>query len=88
MDKLNTNIGKPSSNINSSILLDRKYNEIQNEAINAGILLMETGDKIDEIIYDGKIIKSHAHNIRSNALKFYQNLIQSEKIRLRFEKFG
>lgn len=79
MDKLNINAGK-SSNLHLSILLDKKYENIRTEAINAGILLKETDEKIDEIINDGHTIKSHAYDIRSNALRFYQNLIQSEKL--------
>ncbi|CAF2595921.1 unnamed protein product [Rotaria sp. Silwood2] len=65
---------------NSSILLDKKYDDIRIEAINAGIILKETNEKIDEIINDGHTIKSYAHDIRSNALQFYQNLIQSKKL--------
>ncbi|CAF2432910.1 unnamed protein product [Rotaria sp. Silwood2] len=64
----------------SSILLDKKYDDIRIEAINAGIILKETNEKIDEIINDGHTIKSYAHDIRSNALQFYQNLIQSKKL--------
>ncbi len=79
MDSLNIQTGK-SPVIHSSILLDKTYDEIRTEAINAGILLKETDEKVDEIINDGHIIKSHAYNVRANALRFYRNLIQSEKI--------
>jgi hypothetical protein len=79
VDRLNTNAGSfPATH--SSILLDKKYDHIRTEAINAGILLKETDEKVDEIINNGHTIKAHAHDVRSNALKFYQNLIQSEKI--------
>jgi len=80
VDRLNINAAGKSSATHSSILLDKKYDNIRTEAINAGILLKETDEKIDEIINDGHTIKAHAHNIRVNALRFYQNLIQSEKI--------
>ena len=76
VDQLNNNAGKTSA-----ILLDTKYDNIRKEAINAGILLKETDEKIDEIINDGQLIKSHALDVRTNALKFYRNLIRSEKIR-------
>ncbi|CAF3570808.1 unnamed protein product [Adineta steineri] len=79
MDRLNIITGD-SPIIHSTILLDKKYHDIRNEAINAGILLKETDEKVDEIIKDGFLIKSHAHNIQSNALRFYRNLIQSEKL--------
>ncbi len=79
MDKLNIHAGK-SSATHSSILLDKKYDNIRIEALNAGILLKETDEKINEIINDGHIIKSHAYDVRTNALKFYQNLIQSKKL--------
>ncbi|CAF0776289.1 unnamed protein product [Rotaria sordida] len=78
VDKLNIKTGH-SPVIDSSILLDKKYDNIRIEAINAGIILKETNEKIDEIINDGHIIKSHAYDIRSNALRFYENLIQSKK---------
>ncbi len=79
VDRLNINAGiSPATH--SSILLDKKYDNIRTEAINAGILLKETDEKIDEIINDGHSIKVHAHNVRTNALRFYQNLIQSEKV--------
>lgn len=68
------------SDIDRSIFLDNKYKDIQHEALNAGILLRETDEQIDEIISDGLKIKSHAYNIRSNALRFYRNLIQSERM--------
>ena len=69
-----------STRAHSSISVDNKYKEIRNEALNAGILLKETDEQIDEIIYDGLKIKSHAYDIRSNALRFYRNLIQSERM--------
>jgi len=80
VDRLNINAAGKSPAIHSSILLDKKYDNIRTEAINAGILLKETDEKIDEIINDGYSIKVHAHNVRTNALRFYQNLIQSEKV--------
>lgn len=78
MDRLNINNEK-SSVKHSSITLDKKYENIRTEAMQAGILLKETDEKIDEIIHDGNMIKSYANDIRLKALKFYQNLIQSEK---------
>jgi len=79
VDKLHIHAEK-SSATHSSILLDKKYDNIRIEALNAGILLKETDEKINEIINDGHIIKSHAYDVRTNALKFYQNLIQSKKL--------
>jgi hypothetical protein len=79
VDRVNNKAGKTPVT-HSSVLLDNKYDQIRTEAINAGILLKETDEKVDEIINDGQIIKSHAHDVRSNAIRFYQNLIQSEKI--------
>ncbi len=76
MERLNITTGKSPV----SVLLDKKYENIRTEAIQSGILIREIDEKIDEIITDGHRIKSHAYDIRSNALKFYQNLIQSEKI--------
>lgn len=64
----------------TSTLLDKKYHEIQIEAINAGILLRETDEKLDDIIDDGRMIKSYSHDIRTNALLLYRNMIQSKKI--------
>lgn len=80
VERLNINVIGKSPDKHSSILLDKKYENIRTEAIHAGILLRETDEKIEDIINDGHMIKSHAHNIRSNALRFYQNLIQSEKL--------
>jgi hypothetical protein len=79
VDRLNIKTGE-SPGIHSSIILDKKYDQIRAEALHAGILLKETHEKVDEIITDGQIIESHAHDVRSNALRFYQNLIRSEKL--------
>ncbi|CAF3970561.1 unnamed protein product [Rotaria magnacalcarata] len=79
VDRSNIKTGS-SPAIHSEILLDEKYDAIRIEAINAGILLKETDEKIDELIHDARMIKSHGRDIRSNALRFYQNLIQSRKI--------
>jgi len=79
VDRLNIKAGK-SPAVDSSILLDKTYDDIRIEAINAGIILKETNEKVDEIINDGHLIKSHAYDVRSNALRFYQNLMQSEKL--------
>jgi hypothetical protein len=75
VERLNHTTGK----FPASILLDKKYENIRTEAIHSGILLKQIDEKIDEIITDGHTIKSHAYDIQSNARKFYQNLIRSEK---------
>lgn len=80
MERLNVHVAGKSPATYSSLALDNKYENIRTEAIHAGILLRETDEKVEEIINDGQMIKSHAHDLRSNAFKFYQNLIQSEKI--------
>lgn len=76
MERLNVNVIDRSS----AVLLDNKYENIRAEAIHAGILLKETDEKLDEIINDGHKIQSLAQNIQSNAARFYQNLIRSERL--------
>ena len=80
VDRSNVKTENSSNIAHSSILLEKKYDEIRTEAIKAGILLKETNEKVDEIINDGHIIKSHAYGVRINALRFYQSLTQSGKI--------
>ena len=79
VERLNINVVDRSPATYSAVLLDNKYENIRAEAIHAGILLKETDEKLDEIINDGHTIKSLAQNIQSNAFRFYQNLIRSEK---------
>lgn len=79
MDKFYITTGKSPATY-SSILLDKKYEDIRKEATNAGILLKETDEKIDEIIKDGTIIKSHAHDVQAYALRLYEHIIRSDKI--------
>ncbi len=79
MERLHINVGK-SPTTQTSILLDEKYDSIRSEAINAGILLKETDEKVDEMINDGQRITSHAQDVRANALRFVRNLMQSEKL--------
>ncbi len=79
MDRLNIHDGK-SPTTYSAILLDRKYDYIRTEAMNAGILLKEIDENVEEIIHDGNIIQSHAQDVRTNAGRFYRNLMQSEKL--------
>lgn len=65
----------------STVPLDTKYENIRSEAIQAGLILKETDEKIDEIIYDSHLVKSHAQDIRMNVIKFYRNLMKSERLK-------
>ena len=63
-----------------SILLDEKYDQIQNEAIQAGILLKKTDEKIEQIIDENRKIQAHTDDVKTNAVRFYRNLVQSERM--------
>ena len=72
-------MARTNSNAGSSSL-DRTYDDIRSEAVHAGVLLKETDEKIDELIHNGRTIRSHANAIQTQTLSFYRRLIRSENI--------
>lgn len=78
-DRIDVSIGQKSiPHVPGSF--DEKYHQIRSEAHHAGVLLRETDEKIDDIITNSRTIGFHAHDVRSNALRLYRYLKQSERL--------